>query len=176
MPGYGACASRMRVRRQGHPPPLSCHHVNTDKGKGHKVRPSLIQSQHFSADDGLAAEAMAYARAVLMASARTVSGGDSYDAVDFLLRNMSTALICPSENGSSAIQIRVHDSSLGDGSRGVSLTSGEGEKEPEGAGDVGLTQLQGAAQAKRSGGNPSFLFFRKGSNMSQSRNRVSCGC
>ncbi len=50
---------------------------------------------------------LAYTRAVLLASCRTVSGGDTYDAVDFMLRNEEVSVICPDSEYVAPVRITV---------------------------------------------------------------------
>ena len=61
-----------------------------------------VERDHF-----ITKNALAYTRAVLLASCRTVSGGDTYDAVDFMLRNEEISVICPDSEFSAPVAIAV---------------------------------------------------------------------
>lgn len=64
--------------------------------------------RHKFMDHYIMRNTLAYARAVLMASCRTVSGGDTYDAVDFMLRNNDIAVICPDSEYVAPVKIMVY--------------------------------------------------------------------
>ena len=61
-----------------------------------------VERDHF-----ITKNALAYTRAVLLASCRTVSGGDTYDAVDFMLRNEEISVVCPDNNFQAPVKIEI---------------------------------------------------------------------
>ena len=88
---------------------------------------------------------LTYARAVLMASCRTVSGGDTYDAVDFMLRKDGLSVICPDSGFVSPVKISVcyPDSKDVDAEDYSDSPDHRGEDVVFDAGDVGnANQLQ----------------------------------
>ena len=54
-------------------------------------------------------EALAYARAILLASVRTVCGGEAYDAVDFMFRHKNLVFICPESSETLPLRLIVQD-------------------------------------------------------------------
>ena len=69
---------------------------NDDGGDGGRVGgPEFDEAFSVERDHFITKNALAYTRAVLLASTRTVSGGDTYDAVDFMLRHEEISVVCP---------------------------------------------------------------------------------
>ena len=82
--------------------------------------------RHKFMDHYIMRNTLAYARAVLMASCRTVSGGDTYDAVDFMLRNNEIAVICPDSDFMAPVNIVVYYGE-GEGEEGAAEQSKAGK-------------------------------------------------
>ena len=51
------------------------------------------------------AQALRFARCIVLGSTRTISGGDAYDAVDLLFRNRELVILCPLSGRESRVEI-----------------------------------------------------------------------
>ena len=83
--------------------------------------------------------ALAYSRGVLLASCRTVSGGDTYDAVNFLFGNEAHAVVCPDADFMAPVRISVV--AKADQAFGGESVAGEEREYPEKSAEISQSNL-----------------------------------